>query len=187
MRTPEGLLDRFHALTDHRQGHILRVTMVMETLARRHGLDLEAARWAGFGHDLAREMRREALLKEAERLQLDPDPVARQEPILLHGPVAACWLEQAGIGGPAVWEAIRYHTTAGPGLGPLAKALFIADGVEPGRTFPSRPELYALALEDLEAGYRAVLRSSHAYLARRGIPLHPAMQAALSEIGESAD
>lgn len=181
----EDLLDRFHVLTDHRQRHALRVTMVMEELARRHGLDSGEARLAGFAHDLAREMRREALLEEAERVGLPLDPVSRGEPVLLHGPVAAAWLERAGVGGPAVWEAVRYHTTAGPGLGPLAKALFIADGVEPDRTYPDRARLYALAMEDLEAGFRAVLSSSRDYLAARGIPLHPAMAEALREIGEA--
>ncbi|MCL4521961.1 MAG: HD domain-containing protein, partial [Firmicutes bacterium] len=54
----QTLLERFHQLTEHRQSHSMRVIGVMEELADRHGLDPELARWAGFGHDLAREFSR---------------------------------------------------------------------------------------------------------------------------------
>ena len=179
----EQLLDRFHDLTPHRQAHILRVVVVMEELANRHDLDFELSRWAGFGHDLAREFDRHRLLEEARRLGLTIDRFFRQEPVLLHGPIAATWLRIARIGNASVWQAIWQHTTAGPGLSPLAKALYVADGAEPGRCYPEREGLLETAMEDLEAGYRGVLRQSVQYAHRRGLEIHSDTQRALAEAG----
>ncbi len=173
-----SLEERFQQLTPHRQAHSQRVVSVMEALARAHHLDLEAARLAGWGHDLAREWSRPALLAEARRLGLTWGPFEEREPLLLHGPVAAMWLREAGVGSPEVWEAIRYHTTGAPRLGKLGRALFIADGVEPGRQYAERDELFHQALQDLDAGYCAVLASTLRYLDRRQLVPHPDMVAA---------
>lgn len=178
------LVQRFHQLSPYRQQHILRVAGVGEQLAWVHGLASDLIRWAAFGHDLAREMARDALLTEATRLGLPITAQDSAEPLLLHGPVAAQWLQTA-TGNKDVAEAIRYHTTAGPGLGPLAKALFIADGVEPGRRYSERADLWRLALDNLEVGYGAVLRHTAHYLQRRGLTLHPLMVAALHEVSDA--
>ena len=176
------LVDRFEQLTEHRQGHIMRVVSVMEELARRHRLDVELSRWAGFGHDLAREFRRPNLTLEAERLGVPIREAERKEPLLLHGPIAAKWLEEAGVGDGSVWQAIRLHTTAGAGMTRMAKALFVADAVEPGRSYAHRPQLFELALEDLEQGYRAVLQDTWTYTLSRHLSLHPNTVQAMMEI-----
>lgn len=174
---------RFGQLSSHRRAHILRVMEVMESLAQAHHLNVDQARLAGYGHDLAREMSRPDLLQEARRLQLQWGRDEEREPVLLHGPVAAGWLEEAGQGNPSIWAAIRYHTTAAPGLDALGRALYIADGVEPGRQYPERADLLQQALEDLDAGYCAVLRHTVEYLKGRGLALHRDMLSALDECG----
>ncbi|MCL5115633.1 MAG: bis(5'-nucleosyl)-tetraphosphatase (symmetrical) YqeK [Firmicutes bacterium] len=174
------LEDRFQALSAHRQGHIQRVMAVMEDLAKAHHLDREAARLAGYGHDLAREMARPQLVEEARRLDVHIGPEEQQEPLLLHGAIAARWLELEGAGSPVVWEAVRYHTTGRKNLDPLGQALFIADGVEPGRQYAERADLLQRALEDLAGGYCAVLEHTLAYLHARGLTPHPDMLDALS-------
>lgn len=182
--------ERFGQLTHYRQQHTARVMEVMEALARTHNLDIKDARLAGYGHDLAREMPRTALLAEAMRLGLSVGSEEQEEPLLLHGPIAAQWLEEDGLGNSFVWEAIQYHTTAASGLSRMAKALFVADGVEPGREYAGRDALYRLALRDLDAGYSAVLKQTQAYLNRRGLKLHPHMVQALAnphcQLGEES-
>lgn len=173
--------ERFRRLSTHRREHIERVVAVMETLASAHDLDIGQARLAGQCHDLAREMARSELLEEAHRLGLTWGPEEGREPILLHGPIAAEWLRQSQLGNPSVWMAIQCHTTGAPGLDGIGQALFIADGVEPGRHYSGRQELFNLALRDLGAGYCAVLRSTKAYLEERGIPPHPNMLKALDD------
>jgi predicted HD superfamily hydrolase involved in NAD metabolism len=179
---PSLVRERFARLSAPRQAHVVRVAALLEALARHHRVaSSEQARLAGYGHDLFREESREGLLAEARRLGVSIGAEERGEPILLHGPVAAAWLKQAGLGSPEVWEAIAHHTTAGPRLGGLAKALFIADGVEPGRRYPERERLYDLAFQDLEAAWCAVVEQSARYLESRGLGLHPKMAAARAE------
>lgn len=179
---PSLVRERFARLSAPRQAHVERVATLLEALAQHHRLASQEAAWlAGYGHDLFREESRENLLAEARRLGVPVGAEEQGEPILLHGPVAAAWLRQAGLGSPEVWEAIAHHTTAGPRLGGLAKALFIADGVEPGRRYPGRERLYCLAFEDLGAAWCAVVEESARYLESRGLGLHPKMAAAKTE------
>lgn len=179
--TASEIEERYNSLTAHRREHCERVAEVMARLADRHGFDRQAAYWAAHGHDLARELTRDGLLREADRWGIAVDPTARQEPILLHGPVAAAWLESAGLGTPEVWDAVRYHTTGNVGLAPLGKALFIADGVEPGRRYGERAELAAYAETNLDGAYSRLLAHTAAYLQVRGLAPHPRLLAALQD------
>ena len=81
--------ERFLNLSRHRREHSERVMAVMEALATVHHLNLDEARLAGWGHDLARELSRPDLLSEARRLGLTWGAEEDQEPILLHGAIAA--------------------------------------------------------------------------------------------------
>lgn len=173
--------ERFAQLSRHRQEHSLRVAAVMEELAVLHGLPADQAFLAGYAHDLAREMSRDALLAEALRLGVRVGGPERQEPVLLHGPVAAAWLEEEGVGAPEVHQAIRYHTTAAPGQDATGQALFIADGVEPGRQYPRRAAIEETARHSLAKAYRALLEETLDYLKGRGLTPHPLMLQALRD------
>ncbi|CAB1129664.1 ribosomal silencing factor (modular protein) [Candidatus Hydrogenisulfobacillus filiaventi] len=172
-------------LSAGRRAHVARVAAWMAAWAARSGQDPEAAALAAWAHDLAREWAPAALLAEAARLGWQPDAWETEAPVLLHGPVAAAWLQEWGLGGPAVQEAVRFHTTAAPGVGLLAQALYVADAVEPGRRYSGRGALERLALHDLGQGYRAVLEASAAFYRRRGVRLHPRTLAALAAAGEA--
>lgn len=178
------LEERFGQLSQYRRDHIARVMDVMEALANAHGLALEDACLAGWGHDLARELARPDLKAQAQYLKIPIGLEEAAEPVLLHGPIAAQWLKRAGRGNESVWTAIRFHTTAAAGLDSLGQALFIADGVEPGRQYPERAALFELSLRDLKAGYCAVLDQTRRYLLWRALPLHPDMHKALAECAD---
>jgi predicted HD superfamily hydrolase involved in NAD metabolism len=172
--------EHLERLSGPRRAHSERVAEWARELARRNGVSEADAYWAGLAHDLARELSSDDLLAEARRLGIRLGPEEVGAPILLHGPVAAGWMEESGFGHPGIWAAIRLHTTAGPELSLLARAVFIADGTEPGRRFAEAPGLRDLARRDLEAGYRGVLDSTARYLASRGLTLHPLTRAALA-------
>jgi predicted HD superfamily hydrolase involved in NAD metabolism len=177
----EWAADRLPLLSAPRRRHSEAVAQLAADLAGRHGLSPEAAYDAGLVHDLAREWSGEALLGEADRLALHPDAVERAAPVLLHGPVVAAWMMRDGVGTPSIHEAVRYHTTAAPGLGPLGWVVFIADAVEPGRRYPQAAPLRDLAHDNLEAAAVAVMRSTLRYLEARGITPHPRLIEAIGE------
>lgn len=182
--SPEVLLPRFNRLSAHRRGHSLRVATLMVELAKTHGLDPVAAHLAGWGHDLARELSRAELLAEAERCGIAIDIWEQKEPLLLHGPIASCWLRSHEVGDNRVYQAIDYHTTGGANLGKLAKALFIADGIEPGRNFAARERIWCTAFTSLDQGFQELLHETLAYLAQRQLTPHPNMIAAIDEAAQ---
>jgi HD superfamily phosphohydrolase YqeK len=69
-------------------------------------------------------------------------------------------------------------------MSPLDAIVYLADGLEPGRTFAGRAELEALARRDLDAAMRDVLQSSITYLHERGLAVAPQTLAAARHYAE---
>lgn len=112
--------------------HIDRVVALTDRLATLHGLDGPLARLMAQGHDLLRAVPDAELLARAEARGLTIDPVERDVPVILHGPLGALELrDRFAIDGPRVLEAIWWHTTGHPDYTAEAWAMFIADKVEP--------------------------------------------------------
>ena len=73
----------------------------------------------------------------ARRYGLVLSDIQRENPKLLHAPVAAEEVRrELGVVDPDVYEAILWHTTGRPGLCTLGLALYLADFSEPARTHP---------------------------------------------------
>lgn len=153
--------------------HVRRVRMTARSLAERYGAPVEAAEVAGLMHDYARSLPGDQLLAEARRRQLVVDPSEEQEPALLHGPVGAALLEEQGlVTDPAILEAIRWHTTGRPGMGLLEKVVWLADYIEPGRTFPGAAAVRAEAQQDLDRALLMAMDNSLQFLISRGYLIH---------------
>jgi predicted HD superfamily hydrolase involved in NAD metabolism len=163
----------------YRFAHVLRVARLAERLAVAHGVDPLRARLAGLLHDLARLYPPQRVLRECEQRGMEISSFERANPIVLHARLGAeLARERFGIDDPGVLSAIRKHTVAGGVMAPLDAVLYLADGLEPGRTFPERPALAELAFRDLDAAMRALLLSSIAYLDARGLAIAPETLAA---------
>lgn len=169
-------------LSEGRYGHTLRVAGTAEDLARVHGLDPDRARLAALVHDAAREIGEpEEFLRLAREWDLPVGEPERQSPKLLHGPVAAeLARRELGVEDEEVLEAIRVHTVGGPGMGPLALVLYVADKIEPARDYPSAGRLRALSREDLRVAAAESLRRAIAHNEGRGRPPHPASRETLA-------
>lgn len=177
--------ERLLALSPPRRAHSVRVAQLARELAERHHLPADDAYCAGLVHDAAREWDGPALLREAHRVGWCVDPEEQAAPVLLHGPVAAAWMAADHIGSASAQKAVRFHTTGDRTLDALGWAVFVADAVEPGRTYSDAPRLRALAYDDLDAAVLAVLESTRQYLTARGIPLHPRTVALYPRLGGS--
>jgi predicted HD superfamily hydrolase involved in NAD metabolism len=157
-----------------RYRHVLGVARAAEKLAARHGASPHGARIAGIVHDIARHWPPEELLAYARKHGMDVSPVERAEPVLLHARVAAEIAHtDFGIDDPEVLAAIASHTVARPRMSVLEKCVYVADSVEPSRTFADRAVLAELAERDLDAGFFAALQSSIRHLTRVGVPIAP--------------
>ena len=163
------LVDRFRAeaeqLPDWLRSHVERVVVEGRRLAHRYALaedelNLERVEAACWGHDLYRAHEPMELLALADELRLPISPVQRAAPILLHGPVAAARAERDwGVEDEAVLEAIRWHTTARPGMSAVATTVFLADKIEPSKVAadPGLAPVRALADHNPEAALLAFL------------------------------
>ena len=128
-------------MTPDRRAHIERVAALLSAWAMALGTpDAERARWlrAGWLHDALRDA-----------------PAANE---LAHGPMAA---ERAAHGGETdqgVLDAVRYHSIGYAGWDDVGKMLYLADYLEPGRTFDQdlRRALAARVAEERDAVLKQV-------------------------------
>ena len=173
---PNGVAERTAALPDELAAHLVRVRKLARKLAKRHGVDPDASELGAACHDLARHMRPDALLEEAVRLEISIDPIERRVPIMLHGPVAATWLERDGeIPDSRVIEAVRFHTTGKISMSTVSKVVFLADKLEPDkvRRRPELGEVLRLASVDIDTALLEYVNRQIVRRVERGDLLHP--------------
>ena len=146
-------------------------------LAARHGVDQSLVDLGIAAHDLARGMKADALLAEALHVGVNVTLVERRAPVLLHGPVAARWIEQDGTHThESVLQAVRWHTTGVPGMSRVARVVFLADKLDPHKvsaySFLRKVESLAKTSVD-EALLEYLDRVIEFHLAKR-LLVHPA-------------
>ncbi|MGI6127788.1 MAG: bis(5'-nucleosyl)-tetraphosphatase (symmetrical) YqeK [Planifilum sp.] len=153
--------------------HTLRVMETAVELARRTGANPEKAEIAAILHDYAKFWPEEKLQEGILRYRL-PRELLQYSPVLWHAPVGAeAVREGLGIDDEEVLEAIRSHTTGRPGMSLLEKVIFLADYIEPGRSFSGVEEVRRLAREDLNRAILKALDNTILYLIGRGFKVYP--------------
>lgn len=124
-------------VTAPRITHINRVVDTIGDLARRFHLDEERARLVGLAHDMDRDRHTGEMLRLITEWGIQVTAIERNNPKLLHGPVAAGRLrKEYGIEDGSVINAVRHHTLGSPDFDRIGLALYVADFCEPGRKFP---------------------------------------------------
>jgi predicted HD superfamily hydrolase involved in NAD metabolism len=170
-------------LSPKRLQHCIGVSKTAEILAVRFGCDKGKARLAGLLHDLAREVPINELLPRSQAFGIVVSDIEQAELILLHAPLAAK-LAQAefGIDDTEILQAIILHTTGGIDMTNLDKIIYLADVIEPGRTFNGVEEIRKAASTDLDQALLAALDQSIRYIVKNGGLIHPASIAARNQI-----
>jgi predicted HD superfamily hydrolase involved in NAD metabolism len=159
-------------LSRDRYRHVLGVARTAERLARRYGVSTHKARVAAMIHDIARMWNKEQLFDYARRNGIVITAAEQDAPVLLHARVGAHIASaRFGVTDPQMLLAIERHTVAVPGMSDLEKILYIADTIEPSRSFPQRAVLAAAADRSLDEGLLACIKSSMEYLTASGIPI----------------
>ncbi len=161
-------------LSEKRFTHSLGVAQEAERLARHYGADAEKAYLAGLVHDCAKELSGEETLKRLADFDIVPDAAAEAAPWLLHGALGACVArDEFGIEDEEVLDAVRYHTTGKAGMALLSKIIFIADFIEPGRTYPDVEMLRGMTYENLERAMLFGIDYTIELLVKKKMILHP--------------
>jgi predicted HD superfamily hydrolase involved in NAD metabolism len=160
-------------LSSGRLAHTIRVVGTVQTIAKRHNLDMDECSLAAWLHDAAKEEPRaafEGLLRNRQIL-LDAETIS--QPKLWHA-FHAGYLGRVifGIESDEVYDAVCYHPTGAPGLGKVGLALFVADYSEPGRSMRDTGDILSMAEKNLyEASFR-VAEEKIRYLVGKGREVH---------------
>lgn len=169
-----------HLSQAHRYAHVVRVARLADRFAQAHGEDAGKARLAGMLHDLARLYSDERLLAECAARGMEIEPFERAHPVVLHARLGAeLARERFGVGDEEVLSAIRKHTLGAPRMSRLDAIVYLADGLEPGRAYPERVTIEALAFADLDAAMYDMLAATMRLLHARNQAAAPQTLAAL--------
>jgi HD superfamily phosphohydrolase YqeK len=155
-------------VTEKRRAHIERVTALLDDWAVALAIAApEATAWrdAGRWHDA---------LRDADEAELRAWAGSGPWPLpVLHGPAAAARLEQAGEHRQDVLDAVRWHTLGRAGWARTGRALYMADFLEPGRSFAraDRAFLARAVPGDFDGVFRQVVQLRMEWALRDGKPV----------------
>lgn len=170
---PDCFEDKLRSmLKPERFRHSLGVRDTAEELAKIYGADTDKARIAGLLHDNAKNM--DNMLERCDDLEVELDDTERSNIGLIHAKLGA---ETAkcifGITDSEIISAIRWHTLGRENMSLLEKIIFVADLVEPGRTFADAPQLRKLAYRDINKAVYECVSATIAINKQRGATVHP--------------
>ncbi len=162
-----------------RYRHVQGMLRVALRLSRIHGCDPLKAKIACFLHDVAKNEDETTLQRTLARTFGEPDPEDFPKPTW-HALVAVVHAQElCGVEDPEILNAIKFHTTARPGMSLLEKVVYLADYLEKGRAFVS-DALRRLALRDLDKALCATITEVTAFLKLSNQPVSRLTVAALA-------
>ncbi|AEC02222.1 metal-dependent phosphohydrolase [Parasphaerochaeta coccoides] len=163
-------------LTSRRAVHSINCGRTMERIFKIFpGLvddyGIQAAMCIGLMHDIAREWQTENLTAYVREHHISTEAEEDASPVLLHAPVGAHLSLGLIPDFPDTWAtAIRWHTLGSVSMGRLGAALFIADYLEPLRTYITNKEREDfLSLPSLENIVLALILRDDAWHKAKGI------------------
>ncbi|MDO8806491.1 MAG: bis(5'-nucleosyl)-tetraphosphatase (symmetrical) YqeK [Elusimicrobiota bacterium] len=164
-------------LSPARFAHSLHTAELALRLAGAAGVPQQKAALAALLHDCARDLPaaelRRCCLKRAPRTAL-PELTLKEAPVLAHAWAgAALAREKFGVKDAEILEAIEQHATGAPGMGPLARLIYVSDLANQGRAFREAKLVRALAFKDFEAAFRAANYIKLVYAFSGGGWVHP--------------
>lgn len=171
-------------LSAPRLAHTLGVEAEALRLAAHHGLsgeETDLLRAAALLHDITKELSPEDHLKLCEKWDILLDCETVSCPAVLHQFTGAAVAAREFALPEAVCAAIRTHTTGGWEMDAIARILYLADLLEPGRPFAGNAEiceLRAMAEEDLCRACLVQMRRDIRRLRELGRRVHPLTEAA---------
>lgn len=140
-----------NAVDEVRFAHILRVEDAAEKMANIFGVDVFKARAAAILHDVTKRKTFEEQMAFAEEFGIEQADEFEQSPKVAHAFTAGGYIKKyLSINDEDIVNAVTFHTTGRPGMSSLEKLIFLADGVEDGRTFDGVDVVRKYVFDDLD-------------------------------------
>lgn len=160
--------------------HTLNVGILSCKLAAIFGADVDKALIAGAVHDCAKELPMDVQKDLAYKVSGD----TFVEDKLLHSPAGAYYAkEYFGIDDEEILDAITYHTTGKGDMTVLEKIVFLADKIEPARTYTDLTDIRAMAVTDLDKATGMCVKAVRAKFESKNRPVHPLTEAFMKQLG----
>ena len=138
-------------LTEKRYNHSIGVVETATELARHYGADVEKTRLAALLHDCAKNFSYSEMFDLCEKYGIVIDDVSKSAPGLIHGFLGAeIAKKEYGITDPEIYDAIYYHTIGKPDMSLITKIIYIADGIEKGRTYDGVEDIRNIVFKDID-------------------------------------
>ncbi|NMA69661.1 MAG: HD domain-containing protein [Desulfitobacterium sp.] len=172
-----------NSLSPNRLQHTLSVVKWALELSKKHGVEEKKAHLAALLHDLKKEVDKNKQLEYAKKWGIIKFKEDLENPHILHGPLAAYWLEYyKGYKDKEVLRAIAHHTLGAPGMGILEMLIYSADLTEETRNYPQVDKLRQSLYDNLEQGTLACMEHTIAYLKKTKRPIHPQTRLAYEDL-----
>jgi len=147
-------------LDEKRYKHVLGVRKTAEELALKHVKFknktqkeefLKNVAVAALAHDIDKGKDPDDLFKILKKEKISELKVIKSSPEVYHAFSGAIKAREAfNIKDEDVLNAIRYHTTGRAGMTDLEKIIYLADYIEPGRSFKGLDKIRKMSLKDMD-------------------------------------
>ena len=161
-------------LSEKRFNHSIRVKEMAEILQNHHGGDKDVIYKAALLHDIAKEQSPESLSKLSITLPEESFNLWDTYPSVWHsytGPLLINHLFK--FNNVNIDSAVTLHTTGSHTMTLEDKIIFVADTIEPNRTYKERSAIEAIAKKDLDTAIGYIQYFTISKLLSKKKPIHP--------------
>ena len=160
-------------MTEDRFEHCIGVSKTAKKLAELNQYDEDKAALAGFIHDYAKQVSVEEYREVIKTKGFDQDLLNWNRSIW-HGIVGTYFIQRdLKITDSEILTAVRRHTTADVEMTTLDKIVFMADYIEPGRSFPGVEEARKITYANLDKGVGYQLAHTLEFLIEKRDKIYP--------------
>ena len=160
-------------MTEDRFEHCIGVSKTAQKLAELNHYDEDKAALAGFIHDYAKQVSVEDYREVIKTKGFDQDLLNWNRSIW-HGIVGTYFIQRdLKITDSEILTAVRRHTTADVEMTTLDKIVFMADYIEPGRSFPGVEEARKITYANLDKGVGYQLAHTLEFLIEKRNKIYP--------------
>ncbi len=160
-------------MTEDRFKHCIGVSKTAQKLAELNQYDIDKAALAGFIHDYAKQVSVEEYREVIKTKGFDQDLLNWNRSIW-HGIVGTYFIQRdLKITDSEILTAVRRHTTADVEMTTLDKIVFMADYIEPGRSFLGVEEARKITYANLDEGVGYQLAHTLEFLIEKRNKIYP--------------